>query len=94
MAGIRDLRSHLWALIAACIAVNPCFGENWPGFRGPTGQGVSHEKNLPLTWNLRENLAWRAQVPGFGWSSPIIWENRVFVTSATRGRDILPRALS
>ena len=83
MAGIRDLRSHLWALIAACIAVNPCFGENWPGFRGPTGQGVSHEENLPLTWNLRENLAWRAQVPGFGWSSPIIWENRVFVTSAT-----------
>ncbi len=83
MTGIRDVRSLLWALAAACIAVSPCFGENWPGFRGPTGQGISHEKNLPLTWSLHENLAWRTQVPGAGWSSPIVWEDRVFVTSAS-----------
>jgi len=83
MIGIRDLCSLLWAMIAASAAVSPCFGENWPGFRGPTGQGVSQEKNLPLTWSLHENLAWRAQVAGIGWSSPIIWEDRVFVTSAT-----------
>jgi outer membrane protein assembly factor BamB len=73
----------LLILATACAAAGPCFAENWPGFRGPTGQGVSQEKDLPLTWSLRENLAWRAQVPGIGWSSPIVWENHVFVTSAT-----------
>lgn len=61
----------------------PCLAENWPGFRGPVGQGISREKNLPVTWSLGENLAWRVQVPGIGWSSPIVWEDRVFVTSTT-----------
>jgi len=64
-----------WALSAACGAASPCFAENWPGFRGPTGQGISQEKNLPLTWSLHENLAWRAHVPGIGWSSPILYED-------------------
>jgi outer membrane protein assembly factor BamB len=82
MTGIREVCSLLCALATVGIAVSTCFGENWPGFRGPTGQGISHEKNLPLTWSLRGNLAWRVQVPGIGWSSPIVWEDRVFVTSA------------
>ena len=93
MTRIHDLCSFLGAMILACTLASPCFAENWPGFRGPTGQGISQEKNLPLTWSLHENLAWRAQIPGIGWSSPIVWEDRVFVTSATAGRDILPRAL-
>ena len=80
---IVSLLSLLWALNAACAAVSPCFAENWPGFRGPTGQGISREQNLPLTWSLHENLAWRADIPGIGWSSPIIWGDHVFVTSAT-----------
>lgn len=80
---IVNLLSLLSALIAACAAISPCFAENWPGFRGPTGQGISQEKNLPLTWSTDENLAWRVDVPGIGWSSPIIWEDRVFVTSAS-----------
>jgi hypothetical protein len=75
--------SLLRAMSIAWAAVSPCLAENWPGFRGPTGQGISHEKNLPLTWSIRENLAWRAEIPGIGWSSPIVWEDRVFVTSAT-----------
>jgi outer membrane protein assembly factor BamB len=82
MTKIRGL-FRLWALIAVCTALSPCFAENWPGFRGPTGQGISQEKNLPLTWNLHENLAWRTAIPGTGWSSPIVWEDRVFLTSTT-----------
>ncbi len=69
--------------IAAVLISLPCSAENWPGFRGPTGQGVSTEKNLPLTWSLTENLAWRVEVPGIGWSSPVVWGDRVLVTSAT-----------
>jgi hypothetical protein len=74
--------SNLCVLIAACAAAGLCRAENWPGFRGPSGQGVSREKHLPLTWSLRENLAWRTAIPGIGWSSPTVWEDRVFVTSA------------
>ena len=62
MSRILDLCTVFWALSTACGMVSPSFGENWPGFRGPTGQGVSQEKNLPLTWSLRENLAWRASI--------------------------------
>jgi len=80
--------SHLqrtlpWITVVTVLIVRPCAAENWPGFRGPTGQGISHEKNLPLTWSLAENVAWRVEIPGIGWSSPVVWENRVFVTSAT-----------
>jgi hypothetical protein len=83
MTRILGAGEFLWALSVACAATNPCFAENWPGFRGPTGQGISKEKNLPLTWSLRQNLAWRTQIPGTGWSSPIVWENFAFVTSAS-----------
>src|SRR5437588_5000880 len=61
----------------------PYTAENWPCFRGPTGQGISSEKGLPLTWSLKENLAWQVEVPGVGWSSPVVWGNRLFLTTAT-----------
>jgi outer membrane protein assembly factor BamB len=60
------------------------FAENWPRFRGPTGQGISREKDLPMCWTAESNVVWKTAIPGEGWSSPIIWGNRVFVTSATQ----------
>ncbi len=54
---------------------------NWPGWRGD-GSGVSPETDLPLTWNEAEGVTWKAAVPGAGHSSPIVWDNRVFVTTA------------
>lgn len=59
--------------------------ENWPQFRGPTAQGVSTEKNPPLQWSATENVAWKTGLPGESWSSPIVWGDRVFVTTATDG---------
>jgi outer membrane protein assembly factor BamB len=56
---------------------------NWPCFRGPTRQGVSDETGLPLRWSATENVAWKTALPGEGWSSPIVWGSRVFVTTAT-----------
>jgi hypothetical protein len=58
--------------------------ENWPGFRGPTGQGISSETGLPLT-GVRPPTLWRTEIPGSGWSSPIVWGDRVLVTTATNG---------
>ncbi len=58
-------------------------GEEWGRFRGPTGQGVSTETNLPIAWSSSDNIAWKTPIPGEGWSSPIVWGDRVFVTTTT-----------
>jgi outer membrane protein assembly factor BamB len=55
--------------------------ENWPRFRGPSGQGISPEKNPPLEWSADSNIAWKTAIPGEGWSSPIVHGDRIFLTS-------------
>ena len=56
--------------------------ENWPGWRGPSGDGVSAGKGIPTKWSSKENIAWRIAVPGEGHSSPIVWGDKVFLTSS------------
>ncbi len=56
---------------------------NWPRFRGPDGQNVSDAAGLPVEWSADENIAWKTEIPGSGWSSPIVWGNRAFLTSTT-----------
>src|SRR6266705_1437925 len=55
--------------------------EDWPMWRGPRLDGHSSEKNLPLKWSAKENIAWQASLPGVGHSSPIVQGERVFITS-------------
>ena len=57
--------------------------ENWPQFRGPNGQGISQATNLPVQWSANENIAWKTEIPGEGWSSPIVWNNHIFLTATT-----------
>jgi outer membrane protein assembly factor BamB len=57
--------------------------ENWARFRGPNGQGVSTATGFPVRWSAEENIAWKADIPGEGWSSPIVWNNHIFLTTAT-----------
>jgi outer membrane protein assembly factor BamB len=59
--------------------------QTWPQFRGPNTQGRSAETGLPLKWSGAENIIWKAELPGESWSSPVVWGNRVFVTTATDG---------
>jgi outer membrane protein assembly factor BamB len=54
----------------------------WPQFRGAKGAGVADGSHLPVRWSVTENVAWSIEVPGRGWSSPIFWGNKIFVTSA------------
>lgn len=56
--------------------------DNWPKFRGPNSQGVSDNPGLPDRWSADENVLWKAEIPGRGWSSPIVWEGRIFLTTA------------
>jgi outer membrane protein assembly factor BamB len=53
----------------------------WPRFRGPNGTGIGHAPDLPLQWTLKDCL-WRVELPGVGHSSPVIWGERLFITSA------------
>jgi outer membrane protein assembly factor BamB len=53
--------------------------ENWPGWRGPRGDGTSLEKGIPIRWSSSENIAWKAPVAYLGHASPIVWEDRVFL---------------
>ena len=54
----------------------------WPQFRGPGGAGIADESTLPEQWSTTRNVAWSTEIPGRGWSSPIVWRDRVFVTTA------------
>src|SRR5688572_3838325 len=61
---------------------------SWPGWRGPDGLGISEEPGVPDAWTAEKNVAWKAAIPGRGCSSPVIWEDRVFLTTAVEGERI------
>jgi len=60
---------------------------NWPGFRGYFATGISENSSLPVSWNIEnsQNINWKTNVPGLGFSSPVIWKNRLFLTTAISG---------
>jgi outer membrane protein assembly factor BamB len=60
---------------------------NWPQFRGAHSDGLADGASLPDTWSTTENVVWKADVPGWGWSSPVIWGDKIFVTSAVSERE-------
>jgi outer membrane protein assembly factor BamB len=64
---------------------------NWPQWRGPEGLGVSEEKNLPTEWGADKNVLWKTAIPGRGHSSPIVWGNRIFLTTCVEG-EVVPGA--
>jgi hypothetical protein len=73
-----------WASLdsAAQRVSNSVADEEWPQFRGPDAIPVSVNPNLPSRWSADENVEWATDIPGTGWSSPIVWGGKVFVTSA------------
>jgi outer membrane protein assembly factor BamB len=71
--------------VAAVSLSQVAQAENWPQFRGPTGQGISSEKNVPIKWSAGQNVAWKTPLAAAGWSSPIVYGDRVFVTGTTAG---------
>jgi outer membrane protein assembly factor BamB len=68
--------------------------EDWPAFRGPTGQGHSTEQGLPLEWSESRNITWKVPAPGAGWSSPVVANGRVWVTTTAGDRGRSLRALA
>jgi len=60
--------------------------EDWPQFRGPTGQGHATERGLPLEWSETKNIIWKTPVPGLGWSSPTVANGRVWLTTVVESK--------
>ncbi len=72
-------------LLSAVFIIFSCTtllkADQWPEFRGPSGDGHTSETNVPVQWSPTENIAWRTELPGESWSSPVVWGDRVFVTT-------------
>ena len=76
--------------LARTFQVAAADSDEWPQWRGPnmTGLATSEDPRLPDRWSTTENVAWKAPIPGQGWSSPIVWGNVVFVTTVEASRQI------
>ncbi|MBL9199101.1 MAG: PQQ-like beta-propeller repeat protein [Opitutaceae bacterium] len=72
-------------MAAVGLAAARCIASDWPEFRGPTGQGHSTAAGLPVEWSDTRNVAWKIEVPGSGWSSPVVGGGRVFLTTGIAG---------
>jgi outer membrane protein assembly factor BamB len=75
---IRRFKLGVALALALCGSVSAA---DWPQWRGPLGTGITDERDLPERWSATENVAWKASLAGVGVSSPIVWGDRVFVTS-------------
>lgn len=71
----------LCASLLLLMSVDPCWSDNWGSWRGPTGNGISTETNLPTQWSTHENVAWRVELPGPAGATPVVWEDRIFLTT-------------
>lgn len=78
------LLSLLVAGLAFGFGVRQTFGDEWKQFRGPNGQGRSEQTDLPIRWSEENGVVWKVPVEGLGWSSPVVDDHRIWITTATR----------
>lgn len=82
-------RGRSFILVAGLLSAATASADNWPQWRGAANDGISHETDLPEKWSKTENIAWRLPLPGPAGATPIVWEDSIFVTSATPAGDLL-----
>jgi outer membrane protein assembly factor BamB len=70
--------------VGLCLCVGIAQADNWPAWRGPTGQGHTTEKNLPLKWSAKENVKWKIPLQYPGYSTPVVWGDKIFLTQANK----------
>ncbi len=75
------IKTTLLILTASLCGLLQLDAADWARFRGPNGAGISKEKGLPLEWNATKNIIWKSELPGRGASSPIVWQDHVYVTA-------------
>lgn len=79
------LPAPLYGLLLVLLLASNCASaaDRWPEWRGETGQGISSAKDLPVKWSEEENIAWKTKIPGKGWSTAVIEDGKVWLTTAT-----------
>ena len=85
---------NLLTLLTTLTAAATLQADTWNQFRGPSGDGHAQAKNIPLKWSQTENIAWKQKLPGNGWSSPVLHNDRLYLTTAVTRGDSTPPALS
>jgi outer membrane protein assembly factor BamB len=84
-------RTSIWLVgLGLLLCATLVQAENWTQFRGPNGDGVTKAGQLPAEWDKDKNIQWKAALPGFGWSSPVVWGDKVFVTTAVSDKQKKP----
>src|SRR5688572_26749457 len=86
------LRSSFLVALALGCAATLFAADDWPQFRGPSGNAVGSGERLATEWNSEKNIAWKAKIPGFAWSQPIVWGDKILVTTAITENQQKPRA--
>src|SRR5579871_6062438 len=77
------MRATLLLILTALPAAAAVGADNWPEFRGPTGDGHAQASGLPVRWSETENVRWKTPIHDKGWSSPVVWGDQVWMTTAT-----------
>lgn len=88
---VRFLSAFVFTAVSLTGFAQSSQPANWPQWRGPNGSGISNEKNLPVEWSADKNVQWKTPLPGRGHSSPVVWGNRIFLTTDIEG-EIVPGA--
>ncbi|MCH8215742.1 MAG: PQQ-binding-like beta-propeller repeat protein [Planctomycetes bacterium] len=83
----------LFLCAPALVQTAPGRDSDWPEFRGPTGQGIADEADPPLHWSPTQNIAWKRFIPGEGWSSPILYQGSLYLTTALTNEQDHPVSL-
>ena len=83
------MRRSVLALLVCAMSSAPVGAQEWPSYRGPYGSGVADGTSPPTTWNVEQSVGirWKTPIPGMGHSSPVVWGDRVFVTTAVAEDD-------
>lgn len=76
-----------WITLAAALTLAQAPTDVWPQWRGPTGDSIAPSKSLPTTWSKKDNIVWATPLPGWGNSTPAIWKDDIFVTTAVAAKD-------
>ncbi len=90
---VNQYRAFLFAALS-CALAETASADNWPNWRGPSGNGISTEKNLATEWSPDKNVAWKLALPGPAGATPVVWGDRIFLTSVNDAGELLLIAAS
>ena len=87
MIALFDLEKRLVQIfVVFLMPINTAFADNWPHWRGPTYNGISEEKGLPVDWSEKKNIIWKQELPGASSATPVIWEDKIFLLAQESGQ--------